>query len=130
MVLIETSAWVEFLRRTGSSVNRRVRELVRAGGPATCDPVRLEILGGARSEDELVRLEQLLARAVALPTDPFDYDRAASLYRTCRREGETVRSFIDCLVAAVAVRHGVPVLHADRDFDALARHTALRVEQP
>lgn len=108
----------------------RVRQLIRAGELVTSDPVRLEILGGARSEDELVRLEQLLARAIVLPTGPIDYDRAATLYRTCRRGGETVRSFIDCLIAAVAIRHDVPVLHADRDFDALARHTALRIEQP
>ena len=49
------------------------------------------------------------------------------LYRTCRRGGETVRTLVDCLIAAVAIREGVPVLHADTGFDALGRHTALVV---
>ncbi|MDQ4070481.1 MAG: VapC toxin family PIN domain ribonuclease, partial [Actinomycetota bacterium] len=50
-------------------------------------------------------------------------------YRTCRRNGETVRRLIDCLVAAVAIRVQASVLHADADFDVLARHTSLRVEE-
>ncbi|CAB4810912.1 MAG: PIN domain-containing protein [Actinobacteria bacterium] len=54
-----------------------------------------------------------------------DYDQAAALYRTCRRNGETVRRLIDCLIASVAIRLDAPVLHADADFAALARHTQL-----
>ena len=50
------------------------------------------------------------------------------LYRVCRRRGETVRKLIDCLIAATAIRTGVSVLHADTDFDRLARHTSLRVD--
>jgi predicted nucleic acid-binding protein len=56
-----------------------------------------------------------------------DYDAAAALYRRCRRQGETVRKLIDCLIAAVAIRATIPVLHNDRDFDVLARHTELQV---
>jgi predicted nucleic acid-binding protein len=55
---------------------------------------------------------------------------AAALYRTCRHGGDTVRRLVDCLIAAVAIKAGVPVLHADADFDALARHTQLGVEEP
>ena len=58
---------------------------------------------------------------------PIDYEEAAALYRHCRRRGETVRNLMDCLIAAVAIRNGAPVLHADVDFDVLARHTDLRV---
>ena len=59
---------------------------------------------------------------------PEDYDKAAELYRQCRSRGETVRKLLDCLIAAVAIRSGIPVLHNDRDFDALARHTELQVD--
>jgi hypothetical protein len=58
---------------------------------------------------------------------PEDYDHAASLYRVCRRRGETVRKLIDCLIAAVAIRSNAQLLHADRDFTVLARHTQLTV---
>ena len=51
--------------------------------------------------------------------------RGAVLYRTCRRNGETVRKLIDCLIAAVTIRAHASILHADAAFAALARHTPL-----
>ena len=56
-----------------------------------------------------------------------DYVQASLLYRTCRQAGETVRQMTDCLIAAVAIRNGVPLMHHDADFHVLARHTALQV---
>lgn len=129
MILIDTSAWVEFLRDTASPVCARVDEQL-GGESVTCDPIRMEVLAGARDERHLGQLRGLLARASVVPTEPADYEEAAVLYRTCRRRGETVRKLIDCLIAAVAIRVDVPVLHADNDFDVLARWTALRVERP
>ncbi len=129
MILVDTSAWVEFLRDTGSDVCRRVDELLDRD-IATCDPIRMEVLAGARDENHLDDLRRLLARASVLATEPADYDAAAALYRTCRTRGQTVRKLVDCLIAAVAIGAGATVLHADGDFDTLARHTALRVERP
>lgn len=125
MILIDTSAWVEFLRGTGSPVCDRV-EILLDTETATCHPVRMEVLAGARDEYHLERLRRLLARAVMVPVTPADYDDAAALFRRCRRQGETVRRLIDCLIAAVAIRADTPILHHDADFDALVRHTALR----
>jgi predicted nucleic acid-binding protein len=97
---------------------------------AICDAVRMEVLAGARDEHHLDRLRRLLARATLVETKPSDYDTAASLYRICRRRGETVRKLIDCLIAAVAIREGMTLLHADADFEALARHTSLQIDTP
>lgn len=127
MILIDTSAWVEFFRDTGSVTCNRVEALL-GGEIAICDAVRMEILAGARDERHLQNLRRLLARAVLFPTVSADYDEAASLYRHCRREGETVRKLIDCLIGSVAIRAGVPILHNDADFNVLARHTALRID--
>lgn len=127
MILIDTSAWVEFLRDTGSAVCHRVDVLLESE-VATCDPVKMEVLARARDERHLRNLQRLLARAVVLPLGPADYDDAAALYRLCRRQGETVRKLIDCLISAVAIRSGVPVLHNDIDFDVLGRHTDLRID--
>ena len=128
MILVDTSAWVEFLRDTGSPVCARVDELL-AGEVRTCDPVRMEVLAGARDENHLRDLRRLLARASTVTTRPSDYEEGATLFRTCRRGGDTVRRLTDCLIAAIAIRAGVPVLHADADFDVLARHTSLRIER-
>ena len=127
MTLVDTSAWIEFLRNTGSAACIRVEELL-AGEIAICEPVHMEVLAGARDERHLENLRRLLARATIISTQPADYDTAASLYRHCRRCGETVRRLMDCLIGAVAIRADVPVLHNDSDFDALERHTELRVD--
>lgn len=128
MILIDTSAWIEFFRDTGSPVCNEVDRLL-GEDVATCDVVRMEVLAGARDEPHLRDLRGLLARATVLPIGPADYESAAAMYRTCRRGGETVRKLVDCLIAAVAVREAVAVLHADADFDVLARHTRLRTHE-
>ena len=126
MILIDTSAWVEFLRDTGSPICDRVEELLDAD-IAICSAVRMEVLAGARDERHLHDLRRLLARATVFPTEATHYEDAAALFRHCRRRGETVRKLIDCLIGAVAIGAHVPILHNDTDFDVLARHTELEV---
>ena len=126
MILVDTSAWIEFLRDTGSPVCDKVDELL-GGDLAICDAISMELLAGARDEAHLTQLRGLLARATLVSITAADYDHAAALYRTCRRNGETVRKLIDCLIAAVAIGEGARILHADTDFTALARHTSIAV---
>ena len=124
MTLVDTSAWIEYLRDTGSATCNRVDALLEEE-IAICDAIRMEVLAGARNERHLDDLRRLLARATILPTVPTHYDDAATLYRICRLKGETVRRLIDCLIGAIAIRAGVPVLNSDSDFGVLARHTEL-----
>ena len=128
MILVDTSAWIEFLRDSDSPVCQRVEEVL-AHDIAVADPIRMEILAGARSEQHLTQLKRLLARGTVFHTRPIDYDQAAILYRQCRANGETVRKLIDCLIAAVTIRNDAVILHQDSDFDVLARHTELRIEK-
>lgn len=130
MIIIDTSAWVEFLRDTGSPVCDRVDALLDDDEIATCHPIRMEVLAGARDEQHLSDLRGLLARASLLPTEATDYEDAAALYRSCRRHGETVRKLIDCLIAAVAIRNSSTILRCDNDFEVLGRHTPLQIERP
>jgi len=83
------------------------------------------VLAGARNERHLVQLRRLLARASRFHSDPMDYEQAAILYRRCRANGETVRKLIDCLIAAIAIRNQIALVHQDVDFDVLSRHTTL-----
>jgi predicted nucleic acid-binding protein len=131
VTLVDTSAWVEFLRGTGSPTHRVVRELLERDAPIhTTDVVIMEVLAGARDEEHHRRLHRLLARCDYLPVGGLaSYEAAAGLYQTCRRAGETVRVLTDCLIGVVALRVGVPVLHNDRDFDILARHAGLPAER-
>lgn len=129
MILVDTSAWIEFLRDTGSPACNEVDRLLDRDIAIT-DPVATEVLAGARDEAHLHQLRGLLGRAHLVHCQPADYDVAAGLYRRCRRRGDTVRRLIDCLIAAVAVREGLSILHHDSDFEILARHTDLEAHIP
>jgi predicted nucleic acid-binding protein len=125
MIVVDTSAWIEFLCDSGSAVCDAV-DLLLDTDLAVCDAISMEILAGARDDHHLAQLRGLISRATMPPTTPADYDQAAALYRICRRRGETVRKLVDCLIAAVAIRADAELLHADADFAVLARHTELR----
>ncbi|MCU0259968.1 MAG: PIN domain nuclease [Ilumatobacteraceae bacterium] len=125
-LLADTSAWIEFLRGTGSAACAAVEQGLRQQSLVVTDPVIGELLGGARPHevDPLLRLlNEQDYRPVAARVDWLD---AAEIRRGCRALGLTVRSLTDCLVAAVAIRLDVPVLHHDRDFEAIASVTRLR----
>jgi len=128
VIVVDTSAWIEFLRDTGSPVCVAVDELLDAD-LGVCDAIAMEVLAGARDEQHLAQLRGLLGRTTIVSTTSADHDHAAALYRTCRRQGETVRKLIDCLIAAVAIRVDGDLLHADADFITLARHTPLRLHE-
>ena len=129
MTLVDTSAWVEYLRATGSDTHLQLRHLITSGHTLhTTDVVMMEVLAGGRDDGHVIRLRQLLSRCDFVAVEGLaDFETAASLYRRCRRAGETVRVLADCLIAAVAVRAAVDLLHADKDFDVLARHTELKL---
>ena len=130
MILVDTSAWVEFIRGTESSVGRRLQALVAADQEeiVTTEVVFLELLAGAHDEARAASLRRMLSHYELIPIEGLsDFESAAAIYRSCRRHGETIRTRFDCLIAAVALREDAAVLHHDRDFDAIARHTPLQL---
>jgi predicted nucleic acid-binding protein len=122
MILADTSAWVEYDRATGSQVDRRVSELIAIDGPlAITEPVVMEVLAGARTEDREEDLRRLLLRFPLLGFDvAADFDAAARIYRRCRRVGVTPRGLIDCMIATVARRYGATLLAHDADLSRVA----------
>jgi predicted nucleic acid-binding protein len=131
MILIDTSAWIEYFRATGSSAALEVRRLLtdEADRVVTCEPIAMEILCGARDDERHGRLEQLVNGLPSLAIDDaVDFRAAASIYRSARQGGRTVRSLNDCLIAALAIRHGAKVVHRDADFELIAVITNLESE--
>jgi predicted nucleic acid-binding protein len=127
VILVDSSAWIEFHRATESPADRRLTKAIEVEEAlATTGIVTLEILAGARDEQHERELRRLLARCHFLALEePGDHESAAALYRACRREGTTIRRLPDCLIATVAMRNGVDLLHWDSGFDAIARHAPL-----
>jgi predicted nucleic acid-binding protein len=129
MTLVDSSAWIEFLRGSGSPTNERLRTVLKEGAELACtDTVLMEVLAGARNDAHRDELRRLLYSVEFLATDgPADYESAAELYRLCRSKGETPRNLSDCLIAVVAMRNEADVLCADADFRAIARRASLRL---
>lgn len=132
MTVVDTSVWIDWFRDTRSWQTDLLAWMIDHDAPvALTDIVLTEILQGL--DDDAAAAEQVEARLAAhsiLTLDPLhDHRRAAGLYRTCRRQGVTIRRTLDCLIASVCIRDDREILHADRDFDRLADHTPLRVVQ-
>jgi predicted nucleic acid-binding protein len=121
--LFDSSAWIEYLRRTGSRTNIEVRRLLqeRPQDVHVTEPVIMELLAGANTPRALADTEKLVSGLPLLSVDAhLDYRAAAATARASRQNGHPVRSIVDCLIAAVAVRTGAALVHRDRDYDHLA----------
>lgn len=131
MILADTSAWVEYDRATGSAVDQRIAELIAADGPLmVTQPVVMEVLAGARDDARENDLRRLLLRMGLLAFDAAtDFDAATRIYRSCRRSGITPRGMIDCMIAAVAWRHGAALLCRDADLDRVANVIGIDLDQ-
>ena len=130
MILADTSAWVEYDRATGSAVDLRLSALIAADGPvAVTEPIAMEVIAGARSEERRTDLRRLLLRFQLLGFDAAaDFDSAARIYRRCRAAGVTPRGMVDCMIAAVAWRRDATLLAHDADLDRVARVIGIEID--
>lgn len=129
--LVDTSVWVDYLRAAGTPahVNLRRRLAEAKADVATTEPVAMELLAGPTSERSAAALVRLVDGLPLLPVEPaLDYRSAATIYRATRRNGRAVRNLSDCLIAAVAIRAEVALIHKDTDYESIADVTSLRHE--
>lgn len=125
MTLVDTSVWIEFLRGTGSPAAAYVRTRIGVD-LAVCEPVAMELLAGARPGAQAASIERLLAAQEQVALDAvLDHRGAVDVYWATRSTGHQPRSLIDCLVAALTLRAGVPVAHRDIDYEHIGRATGL-----
>ncbi len=124
MVLVDTSVWIEVFRK---QTRFRLESVVATDEVVTCLPVLQEVLQGFRDERAfaLARDAMLSFPVVESPLRTEVVLEAANLFRAARRARLTIRSGVDCLIAACAIRNGLTVLHQDRDFDVIARVSSL-----
>jgi hypothetical protein len=131
MILVDTSAWVEYDRATGSKVDARLASLIEDEGPlAVTEPVVMEVLAGARDDARENDLRHLLARFDLRSFDSVpDFEAAVRIYQRCRRAGVTPRGLIDCMIAAVAWRRGDTLLSHDVDLDRVATVMGIEMDE-
>ena len=131
MILVDTSAWVEYDRATASSVDRRLTELIASGDQvAVTEPVIMEVLAGARTGRDEANLRRLLLRFELLGFDPaVDFDAGARIYRSCRWVGITPRGMVDCMIASVAHRRRAALLARDADLNRVADVVGIELDE-
>jgi predicted nucleic acid-binding protein len=125
VLLVDTSVWIEVFRKPSRVDLPSVAPLDEI---VTCLPILQEVLQGFREESAYrkAREAMLAFPMVEAPLRVEVFEDAVGLFRSARRAGRTVRSGIDCLIGACAIRHDLTVLHADRDFPALAAVSPLK----
>lgn len=128
MRLVDTSVWIEVFR---SPSRFDLTSVIDLDEVVTCLPVIQEVLQGFRDESafRIARNAMFALPILESPLASEVFEEAAQLYRAARRAGITVRSSVDCLIAACAVRHRIPVLHLDRDFSLLAQVSPLKEQR-
>ncbi len=132
MIVVDSSAWIEYLRRTESSVDRYVTHLIDQDQEiALTEVICMELLAGARDDAHLDQLRALTHRYPTLPLQGLaSFEDAAALYAQCRRSGLTIRKLADCLIAVVCISARVPLLSVDRDFEAISKVADLALVHP
>lgn len=131
MIVVDTSFWVDALRNDTSPAAEWVRVSVSQEIElCTCGVIITEILQGVRTPREYGRAREVLDELIYLPMPRRAYLLAADIYREARARGKTIRSTMDCIIAACAIVHDVPLIQRDRDFEVIAGVSDLRLVQP
>lgn len=132
MIVVDTTVWIDFLEARGTTFDRQLTDLVENDAPiGLVDIVYCEVLQGIRDEDTYQRTRSsLLAHPILRPRGLETFETAANLYRTARRRGLTIRRSVDCVIAAMCLEAEAEIFHNDRDFDALARVSDLKIYRP
>lgn len=128
MILVDSSVWISFLNGVNSAEATFLAACIAEDRPLIIPGlVRTEVLLGARTEADALRVSQSLSAYPLVPEPtPADYEQAAAIHRACRARGYTIRSAIDCLIAQLCLRDGYELLARDRDFGAIANAFPLR----
>lgn len=128
ILLVDTSVWIDFFAGRHTPQTMFFKDAVREGADVALTRLILaEILQGVPFDAEFARLRKVLSSfRILQPATDETYVQAARLYRTGRKRGVTIRSLIDCLVAAIALEHGAVVLHRDRDYERISEYAPLK----
>jgi hypothetical protein len=128
VIVVDSSVWIDYFNGRPTVQADSLHELLGERPVVVGDLILTEVLCGFRRDADFRQAKLLLegcefrpmaGTAVALA--------AASNYRALRKAGVTVRKTIDMLIGSYCLLHHLPLLHADRDFDALAEHLGLIV---
>ena len=126
-VLIDTSVWIELLRRSSHSLRPHLDRLVIADRARLCGVIIAELLQGAAGPKEIDAVEELAKNIPLLESDDKTWIASGRLSHKLRQQGTTV-GLIDCYIAALAQDHRCLLLSLDKHFPIIAKHFPLELD--
>ena len=131
MVLADTSTWIDYFRGRETIETFYLTDLIAEKADLCISGVILaEILQGIASERQYKSVDHYLQDLIYLPMSRSAYIRSADIYRKAKAHGAIIRSTIDCLIAACAIEHSVPLLQNDKDYLTIAKYSSLKILDP
>ena len=128
VTLVDTTVWIDFFLNKDTAQTQTLQHMLNASEDiCICGVILAEVLQGIREDADYEAVASRFDAFLFLPMHQRTFVNAAQLYRALRRRGITIRNAVDCMIAAVAIEHDVPLLHQDRDFNPIARYCGLKV---
>ncbi len=127
MVLVDSSVWIAYFNGAPTPETERLDALLGLEPVGLGDLILAEVLQGFRLDKDYRTARKLLTSLTIYDLLGRDLAiRAADNYRMLRKQGITVRKTTDVIIASFCIQHGLPLLHADKDFLPFVEHLNLR----
>ncbi len=128
MTLVDTTVWIDFFNDRPEPHVTKLQELIENDEDLfLCGVILTEVLQGIRSDHDYRKTKDYLSVLIFLPMHHATFIQGVDIYRSLRKKGITIRNAVDCLIASVAIEHDLVLLHNDRDFRQIAKHTKLKI---
>lgn len=128
MILVDSSVWINFFKGVSNRETELLKNYIRNNEDlCVCGVILTEVLMGARLDSIYNELENYFDNLVYLTDNKEIYRVAASIYRSSKKTGKTIRSTVDCVIASIAIVNNIPLLENDRDFKVISKVSKLRL---
>ena len=115
MVLVDTSILIDFINM--NKYREIITTLLAKKQFTTTEIIIMEVLQGIKDDKFYETTKSFLETLPLVSLKYEDFLKAANIYRTCRKNGITIRKSIDCIIAALAINNNLKLLSNDRDFN-------------
>jgi predicted nucleic acid-binding protein len=130
LILVDTTVWIDyFAGKKTSQAEILTKAIQNSDDICVCGLVLTETLQGIRHDNKFNEVKAILENLIYLPITKEIFIKSASVYRSIRKHGKTIRSPIDCMIASICIEHEVHLLHNDKDYNVIAQYTNLRIQK-
>ena len=127
-ILADTSVWIDAFNGINNKYSKILDKMIEDNSIVLCPIIIQEVLQGIKNDNYFEKVKRALYGFEVLSIDPIDLVfGAAVMYRSLRKKGITIHKSNDCQIAYYAIKHNVPLLHRDNDFNNIAKHSSLKI---